>query len=168
MSMLTKYKLFFFKNQKVNLRSLGIITTSLIIGCLSAVLVKNSELKNTAGDEAWEIPEERKFVLASDLDVMLGKPLFGGKPVVKKVAEKKKEATNKSEWKMIGITQEGSIRRIMILKSENNKAISLGIGDILPNGEKVITINKNNIITENKNERNTISLFIDNNDNKGK
>ena len=158
----------FSKNQKGNLRSFGIIILSLIIGCLSAVLFKNSEYENTLRDETWEIPEERKVTLTSDLDIMLGKPLFGGKPLVKKITEKKKESENKSEWKMIGITQEGSIRRIMILKSENNKAISLGIGDILPNGEKVITINKNNIVTEDKNERNTISLFIDNNENKGK
>ena len=63
----------------------------------------------------------------------------------------------------MGIIHNGSTKNIVILDQGLKKSQRLLIGDILPNGEKLITIGPSFIEIETAEETKTISLFKNNN-----
>tara|TARA_B100001094_G_C18175380_1_gene797599 strand:+ start:924 stop:1442 length:519 start_codon:yes stop_codon:yes gene_type:complete len=143
----------------------ALILISGTIGIAVAIFQSGQELESDTSNDLWYLPEKPELAYGSDIDTMLSKPLFGGKPVIR-IKKKEKDDKNNSArkpWRLMGITHNGSEKNIVILDQGLKKPQRLLIGDILPNGEKLITIGPSFIEIETAEKTKTISLFKNNN-----
>lgn len=136
-----------------------IIFISIFFGIIFSVFGVNDSLYNEKSQREWALPSLTQIQMLSNINTILTKPLFGGKPEVIKEDQITKKETSKGKWKIIGIIQDGQQRFALINDIKKGKITPFEVGDVFPNGEVLLEINVNSISVKNDKKTRVLNLF---------
>lgn len=145
-------------------RSAAVVGAFGILGVMSALLDQGPEQGQNSLNDAWSLPSVEEVILASDVEVMLANPLFGGEPIIPEPELEAGEIAKKApgdEWRLMGIVTEGNTKHVVIFNVTAGKIVTARLGEILPGGEELLSIGANEIEFNDFDESKTLSLFAD-------
>ncbi|MEQ8733641.1 MAG: hypothetical protein RIC29_01855 [Rhodospirillaceae bacterium] len=153
----------FVKALKGHMTSILVVSCSVALGVVAAILGLVSSGSNSDLNSSWQLPARATLNIQPDIDTMLAAPLFGGEPlsIAPLVEEAVETSLDGDRWQLLGIVSRGKKWNAVTLNLVTGKLNLYETGDTLPGGEVLTMIAENEIKFEKQSQSMRIALFSD-------